>query len=243
MTSPLELVDPSYADVRARRRRTTNEALKAAANVLVSQHGVATRGQLIECGMSPRQIERRLWEGRLDGVARGVYVLRVTPDTWERRAVAAVLVTAIRAYPGALSHESAAASWGIDGFERGGQIIMTAPSGDRHVNPLAIMSRAADLLPEDVVVGPLGVATTSIVRTVLDLAVRTSNPAALERLMDRVLADDRIALADLRARAQDMTGRAGIIAARKELNRRKRMARRARPKRSKRCSSSESIAA
>ena len=87
------------------------DALRAAALVFARQHGVATRVQLLECGMTIRQIERRVAEGRFDSLARGVYAVRALPDSWERRAAAAVLYTQVRAHPGALSHESAAAAW------------------------------------------------------------------------------------------------------------------------------------
>jgi hypothetical protein len=139
-------------------------------------------------------------------------------------------VTLTRLHPGALSHDSAAAAWGIPGFDRRGTVFVTAHLSDRHVNPLAVMNRAADLLPEDVVVGPLGVATTTTVRTALDLAIRTSKVDAINELLDRVVGDGHASLVDLRDRAEAMTGRPGIIAMRRVLARRVREARRRVPR-------------
>jgi Transcriptional regulator, AbiEi antitoxin len=211
-------------------RISRQDALRSAADLYVRQYGVATRTQLLACGLSARQVERRLAEGRLFAVARGVYALEAMPDSWERQAIGAVLVTQTRHHPGALSHDSAAAAWGISGFDRCGTVFVTAHLSDRHVNPLAVMNRAADLVPDDIVVGPLGVATTTTIRTALDLAIRTSKMEAINELFDRVVGDGHASLVDLRDRAEAMTGRPGIIAMRRVLARRVRESRRRMPR-------------
>src|SRR4051794_16778956 len=74
------------------------------------QHGVVTRGQLLDLGFSAEAIKHRVQKGRLHPVLRGVYAVGRRELTREGRWMAAVLACG----PGAvLSHRSAAAVWGF----------------------------------------------------------------------------------------------------------------------------------
>jgi predicted transcriptional regulator of viral defense system len=167
--------------------------------------------------MSGRQAERRAGEGRLMAIARGVYVVPGTPPTWERDAIAAQLFTTNRLYPSALSHETAGALYGLANCRRGGPIICTSHATDRHPNPLAIMVRASDLLDDDVVIGPLGVPTTSVPRTVLDLALATTRISAIEAIIDDAHQRGLVTLEQLAERFGQAHYRAGIVNVRKAL--------------------------
>src|SRR5215218_8710774 len=74
------------------------------------QHGVVTRGQLLDLGFSAEAIKHRVQKGRLHPVVRGVYVVGRRDLSREGRWMAAVLACG----PGAaLSHRCAAALWGF----------------------------------------------------------------------------------------------------------------------------------
>jgi very-short-patch-repair endonuclease len=75
-----------------------------------AQHGVIARPQLLHFGFSAEAIKHRLTRGRLRLIWRGVYAVGQLPLTKEGRFMAAVLAGGTGA---ALSHESAAALWGI----------------------------------------------------------------------------------------------------------------------------------
>jgi very-short-patch-repair endonuclease len=74
------------------------------------QHGVVTRSQLLDRGVSRNAIEHRLARGRLHRVRQGVYAVGRRQLTRYGRWMAAVLSCGDGA---ALSHETAAALWGM----------------------------------------------------------------------------------------------------------------------------------
>ena len=75
------------------------------------QHGIITRKQAKDLGLTDRQIDRRIANGSWIPVHRGVYRLAAVPATWESRLLAAVLATG-----GIASHRCAAALWRLDPF-------------------------------------------------------------------------------------------------------------------------------
>jgi predicted transcriptional regulator of viral defense system len=153
------------------------------------QHGAISRRQLLELGLSPRQIERRIASGRLHPTWRGVYA--VGRPLLGRRGhwMAAVLASS----PGAvLSHGSAAALWGF-GNERVGTIDVSVPAKRRsRLRGIRVHRRTEAVLGD--VLNRDGIPLTSPVRTLIDLATRLS-PMQLERAvneadkLDRVRAD------------------------------------------------------
>jgi hypothetical protein len=73
------------------------------------QHGVVSRTQLLDLGMTPRQVQRRIRNGRLRPLHRGVYLVgpRISSRAREMGAVLACGEGAV------LSHRSAAVLWGL----------------------------------------------------------------------------------------------------------------------------------
>jgi len=59
--------------------------------LISSQHGAISRSQALQAGLSPDQIDRLLAARRWLRALRGVYVVAGSPDTWQRRAMAACL--------------------------------------------------------------------------------------------------------------------------------------------------------
>src|SRR5262245_29602049 len=95
---------------------------RAVLGLAARQHGVVSRWQLIELGLTSRAIKYRIKRGRLHVVFRGVYAVGRPEVTRYGRWMAAVLASG----PGALlSHRSAAALWGFGGDES--DIEISAP--------------------------------------------------------------------------------------------------------------------
>src|SRR3712207_6216201 len=129
------------------------------------QHGVVARRQLAEVGLGRGAIDHRLGCGRLLVVHRGVYAVGYRRMTRQARWMAAVLA----AGPGAvLSHRAAAALWQIrrpDGIE------VTRESKGRSRPGITVHTAP---LPPDEVTEVDGIPTTTVPRTLLDLAAVVS---------------------------------------------------------------------
>jgi hypothetical protein len=129
------------------------------------QHGVVTREQLIEIGLSDQAIGRRVEDGQLWRVHRGVYAVGRPTLTLHGRFSAAVLSCG----PGAaLSHLAAGVLLGLLG-ERGPRIDVTVPgSGGRRRRGAVIIHRGP--LPAADVTTKHGIPVTTPARTLIDLA-------------------------------------------------------------------------
>lgn len=129
------------------------------------QHGVVTRAQLLALGLTRRGIEHRRANGRLHCVWRGVYA--VGRPELSRRGVwmAAVLSCGPG---GALSHESAAALWGI-ARESGWDVHVTVPRPVKRRRPSIAVHRRASLTAADVTTH-VDIPVTTPTCTLIDLA-------------------------------------------------------------------------
>lgn len=178
------------------------------AEVAARQHGVVTREQLVEAGLTPGAIDGRVRTNRLRVVHRGVYrlgsLVGVLVPTRSRE-MAAVLACGSGS---ALSHESAASLWQIvPSRGHSNPVHVTIPGADRR-RPGIRTHRVPRLEPECVTVLD-GIPVTRPARTILDLAARTA-PRALERAIARA---ERLGLTkaeELRARVASMSGRPGV---------------------------------
>ena len=157
------------------------------------QHGVATRGQLVEIGVSDFSIRRRVRDGRLHRVHQGVYAVGRPTLTLRGRFLAAVLSCG----PGAaLSYLSAAILWGLLP-ERGPRIDVTVASGGGRRRRGALVIHRAALAEGDVTVKD-GIWVTTPGRTIVDLADVLSE-RQLARVVDEA-AYLRLDLDELRPR-------------------------------------------
>jgi hypothetical protein len=135
---------------------------RAIGRVAEGHHGVITRAQLSELGLSRDAIDYRLEVGRLRPMYRGVYAL-VGPRllTQYGRWIAAVLACG----PGAvLSYLAAAALWRI---RRGSRLEVTVTRGRKERR--GIQLHWANL-PDDEVTTHHGIPTTTVPRTLLDIS-------------------------------------------------------------------------
>jgi very-short-patch-repair endonuclease len=143
------------------------------------QHGHVTRDQLLELGLPERTISYRLQIRQLIAVHAGVYAVGHAQRNALAHAHAAVLACGPDA---ALSHESAAAQWGLGEWPRVHDVI--APT--RRTRP-GIHTHRSTTLAGDVWTRN-GVRTTNPVRTIVDIA-----PRRTDRQLIRLVQDARLA--------------------------------------------------
>jgi hypothetical protein len=180
----------------------------ALAAITQRQHGLVTTEQARNAGLSTRAIATRVRTGRWTRLARRVYAVAGAPNTWRQALLAAVLQAGPHA---AASHESAAALWGLPGFEEG-TVDVTSPFGARHDVTLGRL-RQRCLLPAHHLRMVDGVPVTSVPRTLFDLAA-TVPWKRFERAANNALAMKLVGRADLRAILDELAkrGRPGTTA-------------------------------
>jgi predicted transcriptional regulator of viral defense system len=102
------------------------------------QHGVVSRAQAHEAGLSDRAIRGWVTGGRLERVHAGVYRVGGAPTSWEQVAMAAVLAAG-----GVASHRTAGQLWGLcDAHDR---VEVTVPRGRRGGASGVVVHRSRDL--------------------------------------------------------------------------------------------------
>jgi len=163
------------------------------ARIAARQHGVVSAAQLRTAGMSKSVASKRVRAGRLHRIHRGVYAVGHTRLSFEGRCMAAVLALGAEA---AVSHQSAAALWGLIRSPAGSVDVTVARGGGRERRQGIRLHRSRTL-----VAGALtlrnGIAITKPKRTLRDLRATSSLPvfrAAVRRALDLRL----ITNADLR---------------------------------------------
>jgi very-short-patch-repair endonuclease/predicted transcriptional regulator of viral defense system len=193
----------------------TVQQLRAALWTLARrQHGVVTRRQLLDLGLSAHAINHRIRRGRLHPVYRGVYAVGRPELTQCGRWMAAVLSCGRGA---ALSHESAAALWRIRAKERR-PLEVSVPAGCFPRQPKIVVHRRAVLTPGDVT-RHHGIPVTTPVCTLVDLASRLER----DELEAAINEADKLDLVDperLRMALEGMNGRVGVAPLRYVLDRR-----------------------
>ncbi len=161
--------------------------MRAVLALAAAQHGVVTRAQLRDRGVSGHAIKHRIERGRLFVIFRGVYAVGTPHLTRNGRWMAAVLAGGEAAL---LSHRSAAALWGILEREEPGAIEISVPARRNPRVPGVRVHRRSGL--EGAAASRERVPVTSIVVTIIDLAP-ILDP---DRLEAAVNAADRARLID-----------------------------------------------
>ena len=160
-----------------------------------AQHGVVTRMQLLEFGVTDAGIRHRLACGRLRRIYPGVYAVGQLVLTQEGRWMAAILACGEAA---ALSHDSAAALWRI-AKRKADPIHVSVLSRSRSREGIEVHRRAA--LPT---VRRDGIPTTTVAQTLIDVAAS----ADIEQAIGEAVLRRMISLKALRAAATE-AGRTG----------------------------------
>jgi very-short-patch-repair endonuclease len=188
-------------------KRIKSQADRAIWALAERQHGVVSRGQLLELGVNRGAITHRIELGRLRPVHRGVY--RIGLLSRDGRWMAAVLACGRDAV---LSHLAAAALFGIRQSDR---IEVTTPTSHRGPNRV-IVHRSP--LRDDERTTHRGIPTTTVPRTLLDLSA-VVHPDALRsalRQAEQLRLTDPLSLVDLAERYPRRPGLAAIRALLKE---------------------------
>lgn len=150
-----------------------------------AQRGRASRQQLLAAGVEPAAVKRRLRNGRLELLHRGVYGLPQTAELPLAAETAALLACGEEAV---LSHHSAATLWGLrPGTAR--PVHVTIPGHRGCPAPEGVrVHRSLTLSPDDVTLHQ-GLPVTSPARTILDVA-----PTLTDRDVERILDEGLFAL-------------------------------------------------
>lgn len=143
------------------------------------QHGLITRWQLIEVGISPRSVSHLVKAGKLHRVRWGVYRVCGSPLTWRSTALAAVLSAGPDSV---LSHCSAAALWGLLDHHDLTTIELTLPTPCRQPG---ITAHRRSLDARDKTFHD-HIPVTTPARTLIDLAARLGE-ARLGKVVDEAL--------------------------------------------------------
>jgi hypothetical protein len=182
------------------------------AGLAAKQHGVVARWQLLEAGVSSRQIKLRLKNGRLHEIHRGVYLVGHTippPLAVEQAALLACGDQAV------LSHRSAANLWDLLPYPATAPAWVTVPPERGAARPGIQICRT--VVPSRDVRKRHGLWLTSPPRTILDLSL-SLNEEDLERLVAeasyRKLASEK----ELKAQVEGSQGKKGVATLRRVLD-------------------------
>jgi very-short-patch-repair endonuclease len=148
--------------------------------IAARQHGVLSRRQVVENGMSSDRLESRARARVWQRLFPGVFRVEGTPATWRQKLKAASL------WAGeghALSHATAAALHGFDWFHGTDAVELTTVKNLRA--PGALTHQVKMLHPRDVASVEC-FRVTSVPRTLLDLAA-TLPPPEVKRLTDEAM--------------------------------------------------------
>jgi very-short-patch-repair endonuclease len=183
------------------------------------QHGVATRAQLHDIGVTDDQIRSRLAKGRLERMYRGVYRVGGTRTTTLQLALGACL-----AVDGlvAASHRTAAAIWGVelDGVDLTEISVIPTRSARLAPGPSVLVHRSVDLT-FDQVTRRAGVPVTDPMRTLVDLG-SVVRATVVEDALDDLVGRKVLTISGVRSRLERLAarGRSGCGVLREVLDQR-----------------------
>lgn len=192
-------------DVEVRRRSPDGVIIALASRT----HGVVSRAQILDAGISRMQIESRLRDGRLTALHRGVYLVGAVAS---EHAYAQAALLACKA-DAALSHRSAAAIWGLWPYPARAYPWVTIP---REVDRKRIVMKRAVLEPQDVR-RRHGLRVVSPPRSVLDCAAVIDDLYELEALVAEAHFRRRAREPELRDQLERNAGRPGVCPLREVL--------------------------
>jgi very-short-patch-repair endonuclease len=175
------------------------QADRALSELAAGQHSLFTRRQALDAGLTRRQLERRVDDGKLLRPQRTVYAFASAPVTFEQSVLAACLATG-----GVASHRTAAALWDLRGLERP-VVEITVTAAQAPQLPEVVVHRTTSLDRRDIG-RRRDVPVTAPGRTLLDLAAVA--PALVEAALDDALIRGLVSVSWLE-RFLDRAGRRG----------------------------------
>jgi very-short-patch-repair endonuclease/predicted transcriptional regulator of viral defense system len=175
------------------------------------QHGVVSRPQLIELGVSEGGIDLRIHRGYLHRLHSGVYAVGQRQLRTEGMLMAAVLAGGPDAV---LSHRSAAVHWGILRRDRGRRIEISTPTARRHIGDVR-RHQVRHVTGETGI--RKGIPITSLRRTIVDISGAVPVPG-LEAAIREAQYRHGIDSDSLRRLLQEYRGHRGIARLRASLD-------------------------
>jgi len=172
--------------------------------IAARQHGVVSRRQLREAGLSRGAIEHRLLKGTLRPLHRGVY--RTGPTTPKYQAEAAALLAC--GDEAVLSHQTAAGILGIISEPRPEEPVHVSGPRTLRGPQSGVRIHRVGRLPREEVERRHGLAIAAAPRTILDLAA-CLGPYDLERALARAERQDLLTRDQVREMAGRYCGRPG----------------------------------
>lgn len=200
--------------LQLRRGGGARDTAGALWSLIERQHGVIGRSQLLQFGFSQKGIAHRLASGRLHPLWRGVYAVGLPRLSHRGRWMAAVLACGPDSV---LSHDSAAALWGIRPV-RVDQIEVGVPDSVARARAGIVCHRRAVLGKQDVTRRD-GIPLTNPVCTLVDIAVRLER-GQLETAINEADKLDLISPEELRSALDHLPRRPGLGVLRRTLDRR-----------------------
>jgi very-short-patch-repair endonuclease len=178
-------------------REESATAQRRAARIAARQHGVVAYDQLVEAGMGRATITRRIREGWLHRIHRGVYTLGEPNLTREGYFMAAVLACGPHAF---LSHESAAALWRLSPTCPPLVHVTVPGSNGRRRRRGIVVHRSKTLTPSETT-RHRGIPVTTEARTLRDLGYGPDcTRSDLERLFLRICREHGIPTPEINVR-------------------------------------------
>jgi predicted transcriptional regulator of viral defense system len=141
------------------------------------QHGLFTRRQAFDAGMTRSSIDWRIAKGNWCAVDQGVYRAAATPASRRQRLLAACL-----AGPAVASHRAAAALWGFPGFEEAPIEVSAMRHFRRHAAD--VVWHESRHLGERSVTAVDGIPITRAARTIVDLGYVVDEATVVSALDD-----------------------------------------------------------
>jgi very-short-patch-repair endonuclease len=172
-------IEPAGADKCTSRgaRRRSQGVDRLIGELAGRQHGVVSRRQLFDLGISRHAVAGRVNRGALHVVYAGVYLVGHRAVNVKARWMAATLACGAGSV---LSHRSAGQLWGL--LPRSSHLPEVTRPGHHRQRPKLIAHRA--VLPPDEMTELDGIPVTSPFRTILDLAGTLPTMRQLERAMN-----------------------------------------------------------
>jgi hypothetical protein len=200
------------------KRRSAVDAATAESAIFTNQVGLATRAQLLQHGLSEKQIWTAVARGRWLRPAPGLYALANWPDVPTRGLLGACLMTG-----GVASHGSAAWLWGLLPEEPAPTVVSvpherhSTRSGRQHgplppgfPDPSALVVHRSRDLAKGVILTWRGVPTTNPLRSLVDMAADAPS-ALLDDAVDAAISTRLVSVEALLAEAARLkrSGRSG----------------------------------
>lgn len=190
--------------------RVTTNGDAAVAALAVRQHGVFSRAQAEELGLSETQRVKRVSSGRWESPHRGVYRIAGSPESWEAKVMGACLAAG---WSGRASHRSAAVIHGLPGGTR--NVVEITCRRWRRARHDELVVHESSGFDEGDTTTCSAIPVTSVAVTLLDLG-SVVHEHVVEQAVDVAVRRGSVTVAELEATLQRLgrRGRDGTAALR-----------------------------